>query len=104
MQLTLSCTHGWRRLRERMSQLRKLLDRLASSPRDFTWDELQSLLGKLGFVLQNGSGARASFRHSANPSQVIQLHVPHGRNPKTLLVAYVNNIARQLQEWGYYDE
>lgn len=87
-----------------MSRLRKLLDRLDSAPRDFTWEELESLMGKLDFEPQQGSGSRASFRSRRNPDHVIQLHVPHGRNPKTLLVVYVKETARKLREWGYYDE
>lgn len=87
-----------------MSQLRKLLDRLASSPRDFTWDEMCALLGKLGFQQSGGAGSRVCFYDPRDPSKVIHLHKPHGRNPPTVLVCYVNDVAKRLREWGYYND
>jgi predicted RNA binding protein YcfA (HicA-like mRNA interferase family) len=84
-----------------MSQLEKQLIRIASLPRDYTWEELLSLLSKLGFKKLDGQGSRVKFRHSTNTYQYIQVHIPHNKNPKTMLVCYVKYVAESLREWGY---
>lgn len=86
-----------------MSKQRKQLDRLACSPRDFTWAEMEALLEGLGYVQSNGSGSRVAFHDPKDPSKVIRLHKPHGRSPATVLVCYVNEVAARLREWGHYE-
>lgn len=67
-----------------MSKFEKLLQRLKSKPKDFTWDELLVLLSKLGFEKLEGSGSRVKFYHQ-NLDCMIQLHKPH---PNKVLKLY----------------
>lgn len=65
-----------------MSQEEKLIKRLLSKPKDFTYDELRKLLRKLGYEEnQSGktSGSRVAF---INPESehIIRLHKPHPHN------------------------
>ena len=87
-----------------MSRKQKLLDRLASHPKDFEWDELSTLLSHLGFKKQPGAGSGAMFFHPDRATHVIRLHRPHNRNPPTLLACYVRQVHEQLLQWGYYDD
>ncbi|MBI4969706.1 MAG: type II toxin-antitoxin system HicA family toxin [Rhodospirillales bacterium] len=64
-----------------MSRKAKLIDRLTSLPRDFTWDELVQVLGHLGYVERVGGktgGSRRRFVH--DPAPTILLHKPHPGN------------------------
>ena len=50
-----------------MSQIEKLIERLKSKPKDFTYDELKRLLNDYGFVENNKgktSGSRVRFYDS----------------------------------------
>lgn len=87
-----------------MSRLDKHLARIAECPKDYEWRELQTLMKALGFEEGTGSGSAASFRHPTKTEQVIRLHKPHGRNPATLLIAYVRMVVSRLKEWGYLNE
>ena len=63
-----------------MSKKQKLIKRLKSNPRDFTFDEAKSLLHMLGFIMSNKgktSGSRVGFYNGKIP---IFLHKPHPRN------------------------
>lgn len=80
-----------------MSQLKKLIEKLKSKPKDFTFDELTIILNSLGYTLDNKgktSGSRVSFVHSDKP--LILLHKPHKR--KALLSYQINQILEQLKE------
>lgn len=47
-----------------MGKTEKLIERLKSNPKDFTFDEMQTLLLSLGFELSNKgktSGSRVNF-------------------------------------------
>ncbi|MEW6753690.1 MAG: type II toxin-antitoxin system HicA family toxin [Candidatus Latescibacterota bacterium] len=62
-----------------MARTDRLLDRLRQRPRDFTWDELVRLLGRLGFAPAKGgrtSGSRQRFVQ-ASSGLTISLHRPH---------------------------
>ena len=64
-----------------MGRKEKLIARLISHPRDFTFDEAVALLGYLGFTLSNKgatSGSRVVFVHSR--SGAIDMHKPHPGN------------------------
>ncbi|MFM5364049.1 type II toxin-antitoxin system HicA family toxin [Aeromonas veronii] len=63
----------------------KLWERLHSKPKDFTWQELTSLLKSLGFEVMNGSGSRRKFVHTET-KKVISLHEPH---PEKIIKMYV---------------
>ena len=64
-----------------MSRKEKLLARLQKRPRDFTWDELTSLLKSLGYRQSRPAktrGSRKRFVHPTGPT--ITLHKPHPNN------------------------
>ncbi len=63
-----------------MSKQEKQIERLKSVPKDFTFDEMKSLLYSLGFQLSNKgktSGSRVMF---VNGQIVIGFHKPHANN------------------------
>ena len=65
-----------------MSKKDKLIERLKSKPKDFTYKELKVLLGKLGFVENNKgktSGSRVEF-YNKKLNQIIKIHKPHPQN------------------------
>ncbi len=80
-----------------MSKHRKLLDRLASKPKDFTWNELVTVLGTLGYELTKGSGSRRKFNRTGT-KQPLYLHEPH---PNGLLKSYaVRQVVQYLSDEG----
>lgn len=63
-----------------MSKQEKQIERLKSIPKDFTFDEMKSLLYALGFQLSNKgktSGSRVLF---INGTITIGFHKPHANN------------------------
>ena len=65
-----------------MGQMEKLIARLKSRPKDFTFDELDRLLNYLSFEKNNKgktSGSRVLFRSKTNTTQIL-LHKPHPGN------------------------
>ena len=65
-----------------MSRKEKLIEKLMSKPKDFTYQELKTLLSLLGFYEYNNgktSGSRVSFIHK-DTSFEIKLHKPHPSN------------------------
>lgn len=81
-----------------MGKLEKLIERLKSNPKDFTFEEMQVLLLALGFEMSNKgktSGSRVKF---FKDDAVIILHKPHPR--KELLVYQVKQIIEVLSEEG----
>ena len=81
-----------------MSRLEKEIERLKSKPKDYTYDELKSLLDKLGLFENNkgrASGSRVEFKDKFR--RKITLHKPH---PSNVLMTYqVNEIINYLIEW-----
>jgi len=70
-----------------MGKKEKLLDRLLLKPKDFTWDELVTVLGYFGYTEYKGGktgGSRRKFIDSSN--NIIALHKPH---PSSIVKAYV---------------
>jgi hypothetical protein len=62
-----------------MSTKAKLLERFKTQPKDFTFDELETMLKGLGFELTNKgktSGSRAQFIN-VHLKGVIDIHKPH---------------------------
>lgn len=80
-----------------MSQKLKLIARLLRHPKDFSWDELITLLNYLGYEeVKKGKtgGSRRKFSHKQ--AALINLHEPH---PQKILKSYVvNQIIELLQE------
>jgi len=65
-----------------MSKSEKLIARLLSYPKDFTYSELTTLLVSLGYLQTQGAGSRVCFEREGHK---IKLHKPHSGN---LLKAY----------------
>ncbi len=70
-----------------MSKIEKLIERLKSEPKDFTWDELTKVLAHFGYSeMKKGKtgGSRRKFIDINN--NIISLHKPH---PGNILKGYV---------------
>ena len=82
-----------------MSRLEKEIERLKSKPKDYTYDEVKSLLNKLGFYENNKgrtSGSRVEF--IKNGEVEIELHKPH---PKNIIKPYqIKIIIEKLKDGG----
>ena len=64
-----------------MSRKKKLLARLKRRPKDFTWNELASLLETLGYRQLRTGKAGGSRRRVVHPTApAIALHKPHPQN------------------------
>ena len=63
-----------------MSKKQKLINRLKSKPKDFTFDEAKSLLKLLGFKLSNKGKTSGSGVSFINENVKISIHKPHPRN------------------------
>ena len=66
-----------------MSKKEKLIERLNSKPKDFTYQEAKTLLELLGFYEFNKgktSGSRVVFIHKMVNKLKIRLHKPHPDN------------------------
>ncbi|MCM1253392.1 MAG: type II toxin-antitoxin system HicA family toxin [Clostridium sp.] len=69
-----------------MSKKDKLIDRLLKKPKDFTFEEMESLLSYLGYKLQQGgTGSGVKFIKDGS-NEVINFHKPH---PNGILKRYV---------------
>ena len=81
-----------------MSKKEKIIERLKSKPKDFTYDEAKQVLNMFGFAEYNKgktSGSKVEFINKYN--QKIELHKPH---PGNILKTYqVNKILVLLKEW-----
>ncbi len=81
-----------------MSQKDKLIARLLSKPRDFTFNEMVSLLSYFGYELrQGGTGSGVKFTKS-NSNEVINFHKPH---PNGIMKRYVlDQVVEKLRKDG----
>lgn len=82
-----------------MSKQEKQIKRLKEKPKDFTFDELITLLGKYGYTLENKgniSGSRCIFK--SNTHQPISMHKYHNR--KALLNYEISKVIKALEEEG----
>ena len=68
-----------------MSRKDKLLARLQSKPKDFTWDEACTLMSQCNFTCNNKGGSSRMFVHSITKIKV-RLHEPH---PQKILLPYM---------------
>jgi len=78
-----------------MSKKEKLILRIKSKPRNFTFAEMESLLISLGFKKSNKgktSGSRVSFVYG---SIFIEIHKPHPRNE--LKQYQINQVLKRLE-------
>jgi hypothetical protein len=70
-----------------VSKKQKLIARFKKNPKDFTWDELVTMLVYLGFIeekLGKTSGSRAMFMNQEGVT--IRTHKPH---PAKIIKGYV---------------
>ena len=81
-----------------MSQKDKLIARLLSKPKDFTFNEMVSLLSYFGYSLkQGGTGSGVKFIRD-NSNEVINFHKPH---PSGILKKYVlDQVVEKLRKDG----
>lgn len=82
-----------------MSKKEELLKKLLSHPKDFTFDEMKTLLEIMGYsddTKGKTSGSRVKFYNSKQ--DIILLHKPHPRN--TLLSYQIRDIVNHLKREG----
>lgn len=83
-----------------MSRKEKLLSKLLSLPKDFTWSELKVLLNSFDYIeFSSGktSGSRVAFINQ-NTKHIIRLHKPH---PGNILKRYqLDLIIEELKQRG----
>jgi HicA toxin of bacterial toxin-antitoxin, len=83
-----------------MTRKQKLLKRFLTKPKDFSWDELVTLLLWLGFEEASTGKTGGSRRRFMNKDEiVISLHKPH---PGNILKSYqIEQIIDILRQEGY---
>ena len=83
-----------------MSKQEKLLQRFLSKPKDFSYNELRTLLRNFGYEeIKTGrtSGSRVAF-YNSETSHIIRLHKPHPKNIlKRYQLDYVEQELRTIQ-------
>ena len=82
-----------------MSKKQKLIEKLKSQSRSFTFDEAESLLLSLGFEKSNKgktSGSRVMF---VKGTVQIKLHKPHRK--KELMRYQIDDILHELGKGGF---
>lgn len=81
-----------------MSKKEKLIQRLKSRPKDFTFEEMQTLLEMLGYTMDNKgktSGSRVKF---TKDNDIVILHKPH---PGNIIPEYqVKQLIKELGKAG----
>lgn len=77
-----------------MSRKQKLLDRLKSKPKDFTWDELVTLMRQKGYeiVSMKKTGSKRTF-FNKKLNRIVHMHEPH---PQKVLKSYQIKVALQI--------
>lgn len=81
-----------------MSKKQKLIDRLMAKPKDFTFEEMVSLLSYFDYKLkQSGTGSGVKFIKEGS-NEVINFHKPH---PNGILKTYIlDQVAEKLRKDG----
>ena len=81
-----------------MGKKEKLIARLKENPKNFTFDEVKTLLTLCGYIMSNcgkTSGSRVSF---IRDRKVFRMHKPHPR--KELLAYQVKELLAELKQEG----
>lgn len=82
-----------------MTRKDKLIKRLLSKPKDFTWNELTALLTRLGFEeVKTGKTSGSRRRFVKADRIIISLHKPHPHN--TLKQYQLEQIIETLKQEG----
>lgn len=80
-----------------MSRREKAILRLLSKPKDFTWEELVTVMTASGYELKTTGGSGRKFIHTKTGSTMF-IHQPH---PSNVLKAYqVKEAIEELMESG----
>jgi hypothetical protein len=81
-----------------MSKQEKLIRRLLSKPKDFTWPELVSLMTAFGFEVEKSSGSSRKFIQPGTEATLF-LHEPH---PSKVLKPYqIRDVIHLLKSEGF---
>ena len=83
-----------------MGQKEKLIEKLKSNPKTFTFDEAEALLGYFSYQRSNKgktSGSRLMFTNDEHKAKIL-LHKPHPR--KELLAYQVEQLKEHLEQEG----
>jgi len=81
-----------------MSQKDKLIARLVSKPRDFSFNEAKSLLELCGYTMSNAGRASGSRICFTRGKKIFRMHKPHPR--KELLAYQVKELIDELKQEG----
>ena len=87
-----------------MAKFDKLLKRLLSNPKDFTFGELESLLTGFGFKLSNAGSTSGSAVRFINhkTGHIIRLHKPH---PSPVIKQYlIKFVINELKQGEYLND
>lgn len=86
-----------------MSKKEKIIERLKSKPKDFTYDEAKRILNNFGFIEDNKgktSGFRVVFKNKLNDKEV-EIYKPH---PNNILKPYqIKIIIKKLEEMDFHE-
>ncbi|MBQ6752222.1 MAG: type II toxin-antitoxin system HicA family toxin [Clostridia bacterium] len=84
-----------------MSQKEKLIKRVRSNPKDFTFRELEVLMRELGFQRTDSGKTSGSAVKFSNGEKALFLHRPHPRNVlKPYQVKDLINLLNELEGKG----
>ena len=83
-----------------MSRKEKLVDRLLSLPRDFTWEELVNILSLYGYIeIKKGKTGGSRRKFTDQQKNIISLHKPH---PSNIVKGYaIKEVVAHLKEKGH---
>lgn len=79
-----------------MAKFDDVVARFKSRPADFTWDELEWLLKRLGFKRRERNGSRVLF-YMENPKRKLLLHKPHPE--PTVDKGAIADTVERLESW-----
>jgi hypothetical protein len=83
-----------------MSRHEKLVQKIKSNPKSFSFSELKKLLIGFGYALDFGgktSGSRVAFIHSET-KHIVRLHKPHSGNE--MKQYQIKQVVRELRDRG----
>lgn len=86
-----------------MSKTEKLVQRLLSVPRDFTWEELIKVLALYGYAeLKKGKTGGSRRKFADEQKNIISLHKPH---PSNIIKEYaIKDVIAHLKEKGHIQD
>jgi len=79
-----------------MSKKEKMIARLKSKPKNYTYNEAKTLMGLCGYSISNAGKTSGSQVYFARENKVFYMHKPH---PQKELHAYqINSIIAELEK------